>query len=89
MAQKVSASVAEALKVDLPIEVPDAEHFEGIHKAFSSLLSQNDAFVCGHGNVLLWLQCLASHKHGKAIATPTLTGGHQITLQACSNNVVH
>lgn len=37
-AQKVSGSVAEALKVDLPVNVPDAEHFEGIHKAFSSLL---------------------------------------------------
>lgn len=45
MAQTVGGSVAEALKVDLPIHVPDAEHFEGIHKAFSSLLSsfQNDA----------------------------------------------
>lgn len=44
MAQKVSASVAEALRVDLPIDVPDAEHFEGIHKAFSSLplLSQEE-----------------------------------------------
>lgn len=45
MAQTVGGSVAEALKVDLPIHVPDAEHFEGIHKAFSSLLSsfQDDA----------------------------------------------
>lgn len=40
MAQKVSASVAEALKVDLHIRGSRCGTFEGIHKAFSSLISQ-------------------------------------------------
>lgn len=71
MAQQVSGSVAEALKVDLPVNVPDAEHFEGIHKPLSSLLHLGISLLFADSAlyhlpeylplVLQQLQCLASH----------------------------
>lgn len=68
-------------------EVPDAEHFEGIHKAFSSLLSQNDALFADRAYRALYCYDYSAWPvtgTREGIATPTLKDGHQIILRAGS-----
>lgn len=80
MAQKVSASVAEALKVDLHIRDSRCGTFDGIHKAFSSLISQKLCFVCGQGAVLPFLPRYTAWPVAgvrQEIVTPTLNDEHQ------------